>query len=124
MNSLHIMGSTKTPSIEFLMNGELKLEGKSIPENCIEFYKPVIDWLTSIKTNPPEKINMSVKLEYINTSSSKTLLNIFRIIQEINESNKTPIEIKWYYDREDADLLEEGQNYQNITHLPLTFIPY
>jgi hypothetical protein len=124
MNNLYINGSTKTPSIEFLNTGEFKIEGKSIPENCFEFYKPVIDWLDSIKNQPPEKINLSIKLEYINTSSSKTILNMFRILQEITESKKTPIEIKWFYEREDADLLEEGQNYQTCTKLPLTLIPY
>jgi hypothetical protein len=124
MNSLYIKGTPKTPTVEFLPTGDLKIEGKSIPENCSEFYRPVIDWLDAAKSNPPDKIIFSVKLEYINTSSSKTILNIFKLLQDIAGSSKSNVEIKWYYDLEDEDLLDEGENYKMFTKLPLTLIPY
>jgi len=125
MNSLVIQETNKTPKIEFSPSGDLKMEGKTIPENCYEFYKPAIEWLTDLKKSPPEKITMSIKLEYINTSSSKTILNMFKILQDLTANNqKTDIEIKWFYDREDADLQEEGQNYKTCTKLPFTLIPY
>jgi hypothetical protein len=124
MNSLFIKGSNKTPEIEFLPSGDLKMEGKSIPENCYEFYKPAIDWLNSAKSQPPSRITFSVKLEYINTSSSKTILNMIKILQEISELQNTSVEIKWFYERDDADLQEEGENFKSLSLLPLTLIPY
>lgn len=124
MNSLYINGTTKTPAVEFLTTGELKIEGKSIPEDCIEFYRPVIRWIEALKDNPPTSIILTVKLEYINTSSSKIILNIFRLLQDIAGKSKTNIEIKWFYDTEDEDLQEEGENYKMCTSLPLTLIPY
>jgi hypothetical protein len=124
MDSLLIDGTNKTPKIEFLTTGDLKMEGKSIPENCFEFYKPAIDWLIDLKNQPPNKITMAVKLEYINTSSSKTILNMFKILQDLTNQKQTEIEIKWFFDREDADLQEEGQNYKTCTKLPFTLIPY
>jgi hypothetical protein len=48
MEQLVIDGSAKTPSIDFnFETGTLMLKGRSIPENSIEFYKPLNDWLDS-----------------------------------------------------------------------------
>ena len=43
MKDLSLEGSTKTPTIDFKSDGELLIKGRSIPENSIEFYKPLID---------------------------------------------------------------------------------
>ena len=48
MEDLKHEGSAKTPVVEFSSNGELLLKGRSIPENSIEFYKPLIEWLNLI----------------------------------------------------------------------------
>lgn len=122
MNSLYIKGTTKTPDIEFLTTGDLKIEGRSIPENCTEFYRPVTNWLEELKNNSPENITLIVKLEYINTSSSKIILTIFKLLHDI--AGKSKVEIKWFYDTEDEDMEDEGKNYQMCTPLPMTLIPY
>lgn len=124
MSDLLIKASNKTPLVEFLTTGELRMEGKSIPENCHEFYKPVLEWLNGIKNSPPRQINLMVKLDYINTSSSKTILNIIKTLQEIKDIHNIPIEIKWYYDSEDEDLLDEGESFKSFSKIPLTLVPY
>ncbi|MFN4811466.1 MAG: SiaC family regulatory phosphoprotein, partial [Bacteroidota bacterium] len=46
METLLIEGSAKTPTIKFdAEQGIIEIKGRSIPENSIEFYKPLIDWL-------------------------------------------------------------------------------
>ena len=46
METLQIEGTPKTPSIKFDYNNALlEIKGRSIPENSIEFYKPLVDWL-------------------------------------------------------------------------------
>ena len=45
MEDLKLEGSAKTPFVEFNSKGELLLKGRSIPENSIEFYKPIIEWI-------------------------------------------------------------------------------
>ena len=50
MENLTLEGSAKTPTIKFdAENGVLELKGRSIPENSIEFYKPLNDWIDSIR---------------------------------------------------------------------------
>ena len=59
MEDLKHEGSAKTPVVEFSSNGELLLKGRSIPENSIEFYKPLIEWLESYSWHP-QKILMRI----------------------------------------------------------------
>ena len=48
MEPINIEPSVKTPKISFDDgSGALEIEGRSIPENSTEFYKPVFEWLES-----------------------------------------------------------------------------
>ena len=79
MDSIFIEGTPKTPNIDFDHGkGSLLLKGRSIPENSIEFYKPLVDWLDAYSSSPKPKTVCDVQLEYFNTSSSKCLLDLFK----------------------------------------------
>ncbi len=46
MEPISIEGTPKTPSVKFdAASGNIEIKGRSIPENSIEFYKPLVDWL-------------------------------------------------------------------------------
>ncbi|MEO7080486.1 MAG: DUF1987 domain-containing protein, partial [Flavobacteriales bacterium] len=72
MTNILLDGSPKTPTVHFDGDtGVLELRGRSIPENSIEFYKPLIDWIDQYARNPRPQTQLRVQLEYFNTSSSK-----------------------------------------------------
>jgi hypothetical protein len=63
MENLTLEGSAKTPTVSFDSdNGVLELKGRSIPENSIEFYKPLNDWIDSYATSPKPNTIVDVKL--------------------------------------------------------------
>jgi hypothetical protein len=78
MEPIKIEGSPKTPTVNFEASGKIEIKGRSIPENSIEFYKPLIDWLDQYLTSPAKLTNVNVQLEYFNTSSSKCILDVLR----------------------------------------------
>lgn len=122
MESITIEGTPKTPSV--LMNGEegkLEIKGRSIPENSIEFYKPVVDWLEDYGIQPSQKTEVNVQLEYFNTSSSKCILDIFKKLEALN-NEKTEVVINWYYEEDDEDMLEAGEDYESILKIPFNMI--
>ena len=46
MKTLTIEGTPKTPMVKFDgETGKIEIKGRSIPENSIEFYKPLVEWL-------------------------------------------------------------------------------
>jgi hypothetical protein len=119
MEDLILEGSAKTPTIDFKSSGELLIKGRSIPENSIEFYKPLIDWITDYSDNPKENTIVNIQLEYFNTSSSKCILDVFKKLESIDGSS---VSIKWYYEEDDEDMLEAGEDYEAIIDLTFEMI--
>jgi len=122
METIIIEGTPKTPSVNFdSASGILHLKGRSIPENSIEFYKPLVEWLDEYSGKPQPKTAVNIQLEYFNTSSSKCLLDLFKKLEGMHKSGND-ITIKWYYEEDDEDMLEAGEDYQSIINIPFKMI--
>ena len=122
MEQMIIEGTPKTPSIKFNQEeGIIEIKGRSIPENSIEFYKPVVEWLEKYAKDPLKKTLVNIQLEYFNTSSSKCLLDIFKKLEAIHKS-KNEVIINWYYEEDDEDMLEAGEDYESIIRVPFKMI--
>lgn len=122
MGPIKIEGSTKTPHVSFdTGTGLLELKGRSIPENSIDFYKPLIDWVDKYSRTPQPKTSMHVQLEYFNTSSSKCILDLFKKLEAIR-STGGEVTVFWHYEADDEDMLEAGEDYQAIINIPFKMI--
>lgn len=122
MEALVIEGSPKTPTIEFNpSNGNLLIRGRSIPENSIEFYKPLIEILEAYNNNSQANTKVDIQLEYFNTSSSKCILDVFKKLEAIN-AGSSEVLINWFYEEDDEDMLEAGEDYQAIINIPFKMI--
>ena len=122
MESIFIEGTLKTPTVKFdSKSGVIEIKGRSIPENSIEFYKPLVDWLEEYAKKPLEKTQVKVQLEYFNTSSSKCILDVFKKLEAIHKA-KHDVIINWYYEEDDEDMLEAGEDYESIIRVPFKMI--
>ncbi len=122
MENLIIEGSPKTPTIEFKPGeGYLLLKGRSIPENSIEFYKSLVEALETYNNNSLPNTKVDIQLEYFNTSSSKCILDVFKKLEAINAGD-SEVTINWYYEEDDEDMLEAGEDYQAIINVPFKMI--
>lgn len=118
MENLTLEGSAKTPTINFdATSGKLELRGRSIPENSVEFYKPLNEWIENYGASPAGETSVDVKLEYFNTSSSKCILDLFKKLEAIAGS-KTNVTVNWFFEEDDEDMEEAGQDYKAIIGLP------
>lgn len=122
MEPISYEGTPKTPSVNFNANdGVIEIKGRSIPENSIEFYKPLVDWLEEYKNNAKPQTKVIIQLEYFNTSSSKCILDVFKKLEAIHKA-KNPVEIQWYYEEDDEDMLEAGEDYESIIRVPFKMV--
>lgn len=121
MDPIKIEGTPKTPTVNFnAETGVLEVKGRSIPENAVEFYKPLVDWIGSYGDRAKEATEVNIQLEYFNTSSSKCILDVFKKLESIN--GKSNITINWHYEEDDEDMLEAGEDYQAIINIPFKMI--
>ncbi|MBD0402118.1 DUF1987 domain-containing protein [Flammeovirga sp. EKP202] len=109
----------KTPLIQMeYESGYFLISGRSIPENSIEFYRPLFEWLDEYNTKPQTKTQFDVRLEYFNTSSSKCLVEVFRKLEFLKASGHE-VEVNWYYEEDDEDMQESGEDFKEVIKLPI-----
>ena len=101
-----------TPAI-FLdpSRGVFKMRGRSSPENSVQFYEPIINILAN-KINA-ESVDVRIKMEYFNTSSSKCIYDILKGIKRLKNKGKK-VMVRWYYEADDEDMLEAGEDYSDF----------
>jgi hypothetical protein len=117
METMNFEPTTKSPEIVFNSDGNLKLSGRSIPEDAKTFYIPAMEWVKEYAKNPAINTRMEVRLEYFNTSSSKCILDIFKVLEGMFKAGRN-VEIVWYYEEDDEDMLEAGEDYESIVRVP------
>lgn len=124
MENYFLAASHKTPKISCdAQTGEIAIAGRSIPENSIEFYAPLIQWLVAYAQKPSPETNMRVQLEYFNTSSSKCLVDVFRKL-ELLQKKDCKVSITWLYEHDDEDMLESGEDFKEILKIPMQIKSY
>ena len=122
MEAYYLEATPKTPKLDFdPATANFAISGRSIPENSIEFYKPLLEWLDDYVKSPASATNLEVKLEYFNTSSSKCLVEIFRKLEKITSEGKK-LEVDWYFDENDEDMQESGEDFKEIIKVPFKMI--
>ena len=124
MEVINISGAQDTPSVTLdRENAKFEISGKSFPADAGQFYKPIIDWLDEYGEKPLEKTVFVMKMDYFNTASSKVILDILYKLEDI-ASEGHELEIKWYYPDDDEDMMETGEEYDEIVDLPFELIEY
>jgi len=122
MEPLIIEETSLTPYIHFdSVAGKLELKGRSIPENSLEFYQPVYEWLDKYIKEPNDKTVVHVQFDYFNTSSSKCILDILKRVDKLDGLGKDVL-IKWFYDENDEDMMEAGEDYSDLLDSPFEIV--
>ena len=101
--------------------GVLIFEGRSIPENPEDFYLNVIAWLKEYYLSHDDVIEIHFKFEYVNSGSTKFLLELLRVVREFQDRGKTTL-IKWYFEEEDEAIQELGEHFSESLKLPMEII--
>lgn len=124
MEDLYLKKTSNSPEVEFLADsGQLSMEGRSIPEDPGEFFERLIDWINEYFLRPADKTEVSIKLEYINSGSSKYMLELFRIMKINHDAGKN-VKVLWYFEEGDESIQELGIHYENTIQIPFEHIEY
>jgi hypothetical protein len=123
MEVLKIEGGDDTPSVVLdKENGLFEISGRSIPEDILQFYNPVLDWLDGYAKEPLPQTVFNFKLEYYNTASSRMLLDILLKLEDMYKDG-TDVMVKWYYPHNDGDIEDGGRDYFELVKVPHEILP-
>ncbi len=114
--------TTKTPQIILDPDsGTYEVSGRSLPENVVKTYEPVLQWIDQNLGKIKDPIVFTFKVDYLNSASAKMISLILIKLEEYYKSGSA-IEIKWYYNYDDDDIQSEGEIYAKIKKLPIKLI--
>jgi hypothetical protein len=106
---LFIRATRKTPEVLY-SEGRFLVEGRSIPENAGDFYRPLYAWFNSKFAEAGERPLLEFAFDYINTASAKW---IFLILRDLLVDKKE-YKLVWYYEKGDEDMLDLGLMFRNL----------
>ena len=104
-------------------NNKFLFEGRSIPENSVHFFQPILKWVNEYKENPLDTTTVNMDFVYFNTSTAKLLLDVLLVFDKINKSGKA-VKVIWHYMEDDTDIHEAGEEYASMISIPFEYIEH
>ncbi len=122
MTDLHLAKTKNTLSVNFnCSSGLLELSGSSYPENTTDFFKPLIDWIQQYFLEVTGKLVLTIKIDYLNSSSIKYLSDMIDKLENYHKSGGQ-VEINWYHKEDDDDIKEMGEEIKEDVSFPFNII--
>jgi hypothetical protein len=120
MDKLYWEGTETTPEVLFdPENQKYEITGRSFPEDPVEFFQPIFDWIDANVPEAEHKISMKMHIEYFNSSSNRMILLILKKLEEHSTEGKD-IAVQWCYD--DEEVLGDGQMYSTLVNIPFELV--
>ncbi len=124
MKNLIIKGTRETFGINFNNeNGLLEIEGASYPEDAFAFFQPLYDWVEEYISVAEKPITLSLKINYLNSSSSKCLFDMLDVLEEYYKKGGN-VKVIWYYEQDDKDVMESGEELKEDLEFPFELISF
>ena len=122
MNELILEKTNDTPFVYLNKNeNKFSIGGRSLPENAITFYEPILNWLENYIVNPNPETVFEFNFEYFNSASSKQIFNIVFLLKKLHDDGNK-IKVRWIYDLDDELIEEEGKEFEEMFNIPFEYI--
>jgi hypothetical protein len=121
MENLTIQATNSTPTVSFdTETNFLIISGKCFPENVTKFFDTVNSYVKEYLSSYKDPVlNISIKLEYINSASVKYLLDL---LKDCRTSCKT-LNVIWGFEEDNDDILETGEFFEDILGIHFKYVP-
>lgn len=124
MEIINLEGTEDTPRVLLDPSKNIfEISGRSLPEDCAQFYGPILKWLDGYVSSPNTNTIFEVKLEYFNTASSKMILDVLTRMERLKEAGKQ-VTIQWYSHDDDEDMQEAGEEFAELVEVPFEYKVY
>jgi SiaC family regulatory phosphoprotein len=118
-------GTYFTPTVIFnATTGKCSISGESYLEDSFEFYDNLSKWINDYFASGSQEIVLDIRLTYFNTSSSRAILDMLRVLKSHLDKGKSVI-VNWHYpDPDDDEMLLEAEDFMDDSKLKMNLIAY
>lgn len=122
MEKYFIEATEDSPSILFDKDkGLIEIKGRSLPEDAITCYNPLYKLVKEYAISPKQITTFNFRLGYLNSSSAKKILEVISLLENL-PAQGFQVDLNWFYNTEDEDMHEEGEEFKRLTDLKLNLI--
>ncbi|EHK64679.1 biofilm regulation phosphoprotein SiaC [Achromobacter arsenitoxydans] len=122
MKDLIIPGTQSTPAIAAdVAAGVLAMRGDSYPENSFELFGPVIEWVETYLQERAEPLKLELELLYLNTSSIKSVMDIFDVLEAAHRKGRE-VGVTWFYDMRNERVGELAEEFKEDCTFPFSVV--
>ena len=115
MENITLTSSPETPyfpEVNFdIESGKCEISGESYMEETYKFYLPLITWIKQHIETKNQEIELIIKLIYLNTSSTKCILDMLEVLKDYQDKGGD-VKVIWYYDIDDPDMVDEVEDFE------------
>jgi hypothetical protein len=118
---VHILPTLKSPEFLFNSDGFIKINGRGLIMNETKIPEKIMNWTDSYLKNPAKTTLVIIAFEYLNSFSTIILVSLLRKLSQVTKQGKK-LDIHWYYEADDIDILERGEYVLSAIKTPIEFI--
>jgi len=122
MQNLIVNATPKSLEIK-CTEGLIEIKGCSIVNDPKVFFKPIQNWVANYIKKPSDDTIINIKIEYIDSASTKFIFEILKSFEELITRNKK-VHINWHYDLNDPEIMEIGEILDGRIKIPFSFIQF
>ncbi|WP_027349824.1 biofilm regulation phosphoprotein SiaC [Halotalea alkalilenta] len=124
MDDLCIPATASSPSVSAIWDtGLVQLAGDSYPENSYELFAPLIAWLERyLLREDDQPLKLELGLLYLNTSSVKSMMDIFDLLEEAHRGGRT-LQVTWHYSPRNERVAELAEEFREDCSFPFAITP-
>jgi hypothetical protein len=116
-----LLKATKsTPYIKF-EKGVLQIQGKSMPEDVVKVYGPVIQAVRDYVDNPEQITEAEFFFEYLNSSSNRVVLTILTLFEQLIQKG-FEVKVTWKFEKGDELISDLGHDLEAVVKVPIHII--
>jgi len=113
-----IEATDRSPSVVLdRQDGILRIEGRSYPEEGMDFYDPIIVRFKSIQDSETPIKTVHIRLEYYNSSTTKAFAELLTLLGKA-KANNHEVKVIWEYEEDDDGIQEDIDMFLDTFDLP------
>ena len=120
MLEYNLSDSRYHPDITF-EGGIINIKGRSISEKSPVFFEKLINDFFEYTHHPEKNTKINILLEYVNSSSNRSLMNLLIIAEKMQERGQY-VEVNWYYEKGDELMFDQGSIFKSLLNVRFNLI--
>jgi len=101
--------------------GTLLIKGDSYPENALQLFLPLLTRIDAYFEQSPKKLDIDLQIDYLNTSSSKMLIDLISKLSSFFDKGNV-ISAIWRYPEDDEDYREQCMMFLEEARFPYQLV--